>query len=100
MIACHADKAARLRWSEMVMTRSRTRRTIVQERAPGMARFFSPSNLDRYRKLASGMIGQAEQHQLLEDLAQEMNAFKREALADASRRAAETSILSRSRERM
>ncbi|XIA64283.1 hypothetical protein ACFIOY_36235 [Bradyrhizobium sp. TZ2] len=62
----------------------------MQKRTPGMARFFSKSNLDRYRKLASGMIGQAEQQELLADLAQEMNAFKREALVAASRRAAET----------
>jgi hypothetical protein len=32
-----------------------------------------------YRKLASGAIGEAEQHQLLKDLAEEMNAFRREA---------------------
>ena len=44
-----------------------------------MARFFSRSTLDRYRKLASGMISQAEQHQLLEDLAEEIDAFKRKA---------------------
>jgi hypothetical protein len=44
-----------------------------------MSRFFSPVNLDRYRKLASGTIGETEQYQLLEDLAEEMNAFRREA---------------------
>jgi hypothetical protein len=51
----------------------------MRKRAAGMARFFSQSNRERYRKLASGMISQAEQHQLLEDLAEEMDAFKREA---------------------
>ena len=65
-----------------------------------MARFFSRSNLDRYRKLASGKIGEAEQRQLLEDLAGEMRAFKREALAAGSHRAAEGSIVSQSREQM
>lgn len=44
-----------------------------------MARFFSRSNLDRYRKLASNAISQDEQHKLLGDLAAEMDAFKREA---------------------
>jgi hypothetical protein len=51
----------------------------IRKRAAGMARFFSRSNRERYRKLASGMISQAEQHQLLEDLAEEIDAFKREA---------------------
>jgi hypothetical protein len=51
----------------------------MQKRGAGMARFFSQSNRERYRKLASGMISQAEQHQLLEDLAEEIDAFKREA---------------------
>ena len=51
----------------------------IRKRAAGMARFFSQSNRERYRKLASGMISQAEQHQLLEDLAEEVDAFKREA---------------------
>lgn len=51
----------------------------IRKRAAGMARFFSQLNRERYRKLASGMISQAEQHQLLEDLAEEIDAFKREA---------------------
>jgi hypothetical protein len=51
----------------------------IRKRAAGMAQFFSQSNRERYRKLASGMISQAEQHQLLEDLAEEIDAFKREA---------------------
>lgn len=51
----------------------------MRKRGAGMARFFSQSNRERYRKLASGTIGKAEQHQLLEDLAEEIDAFKREA---------------------
>jgi len=51
-----------------------------------MRRFLSPTNLDRYRKLASGAIGEAEQHQLLEDLAEEWNAFRREARLTAVNR--------------
>lgn len=50
-----------------------------QERPSGMGRFFSSTNLNRYRKLVSGAIGEAEKHQLLKDLAEEMNAFRREA---------------------
>jgi hypothetical protein len=50
-----------------------------------MGRFFSSTNLDRYRKLASGAIAEAEQHQLLKDLAEEMNAFRREALGAVNR---------------
>jgi hypothetical protein len=82
------------------MTRSRIKRISLKRPALGMARFFSRSNLDRYRKLASGKIGQAEQHQLLEDLAEEMSAFKREALTTGSHRAAERSIVSQSHDRI
>jgi hypothetical protein len=54
-----------------------------------MSRFFSPVNLDRYRKLASATIDEVEQHQLLKDLAEEMNAFRREArVAAVNRRSA------------
>ena len=82
------------------MARSRRKHIGRENPAPGMARFFSRSNLDRYRKLASGKIGEAEQHQLLQDLAGEMRAFKREALAAGSRRAAEGSIVSQSPDRI
>jgi hypothetical protein len=51
----------------------------VQRLRSGMRRFFSATNLDRYRILASTAVGEAEQHQLLRDLAEEMNAFRREA---------------------
>ena len=61
-----------------MMVKSRIKRPAKRNRAAGMARFFSKSNRDRYRKLASGTISQAEQHQLLDDLAEEMDAFKRE----------------------
>jgi hypothetical protein len=54
-----------------------------QEPPSGMGRFFSSMNLDRYRKLVSGAIGEAEKHQLLKDLAEEMNAFRREAYGAA-----------------
>ena len=60
------------------MSKFHTQRFRVQKPAPGMSRFFSPANLDRYRKLASG-TGEAEQQQLFEDLAEEINAFRREA---------------------
>ena len=58
-----------------------TIQTSIREQKPpsGMGRFFSSTNLDRYRKLVSGAIGKAEKHQLLKDLADEMNAFRREA---------------------
>ncbi|MDX3968289.1 MAG: hypothetical protein QHD01_17045 [Bradyrhizobium sp.] len=51
----------------------------MQKPAAGMSRFFSKANRDRYRKLASSAISPDEQHQLLNDLAMEMDAFKREA---------------------
>ena len=61
------------------MSKFRIQRCRVQTSGDAMSRFFSPVNLDRYRKLASGTIGETEQYQLLEDLAEEMNAFRREA---------------------
>ena len=60
------------------MSRSQ-RSTRMRKPATGMSRFFSQSNRDRYRKLASCAISHEEQHQLLKDLAKEMEAFKREA---------------------
>ena len=80
------------------MARSRKKHIGGKNPARGMARFFSPSNLDRYRKLASGKIDKAEQHRLLADLAGEMRAFKREALAAGSHRTAGGSIVSQSRD--
>jgi hypothetical protein len=50
-----------------------------------MERFFSSTNLDRYRKLASGAIVAVEQRNLLKDLAEEMNAFRRDARGVANR---------------
>jgi hypothetical protein len=44
-----------------------------------MARFFSPANLDRYRKLASEAIDDTERRHVLDVLAREMKAFRREA---------------------
>jgi hypothetical protein len=76
MIACHHIQG-RLEHSEM--TDLRPQRSIAQPPASGMSRFFSPANLDRYRQLASGSLGEAEQHRLLQALSEEMKAFKREA---------------------
>jgi len=45
----------------------------------GLARFFSPANLDRYRRLASEAIGDTERRHVLDVLAMEMKAFRREA---------------------
>lgn len=71
------------------MSKFRTQRFGMQKPGSGMSRFFSPANLDRYRKLASGAIGEAEQHELLQDLVEEMNAFRREArVAAVNRRSA------------
>jgi hypothetical protein len=56
-----------------------TQQSIAQPPTSGMSRFFSPANLDRYRRLASGSLGEAEQHRLLQALSEEMKAFRREA---------------------
>jgi hypothetical protein len=63
----------------MATQSSRPHRARVRESGAGMGRFFSPTNLDRYRKLASGAVDDTERHQIMEDLAKEMNSFKREA---------------------
>jgi hypothetical protein len=61
-------------------------RNIRGQKLPsGMEGFFSSTNLDRYRKLTSDAIAPAEQHKLLKDLAEEMNAFRREARRAANR---------------
>jgi hypothetical protein len=44
-----------------------------------MSRFYSPVNLARYRKLASGTIDDTERCRIMEDLAREIQSFKREA---------------------
>ena len=46
----------------------------------GMARFFSPRNLDRYRKLATGAVGDTERRHVLGLLAEEVTAFRRESM--------------------
>jgi hypothetical protein len=51
----------------------------------GMGRFFNLRNLDRYRKLAGGTIDVTERQRVLEALAEEMNAFRREARMLAGR---------------
>lgn len=69
------------------MIRSRARHVGTQESAMGIDRFFSPRNLCRYRKLAGGAISEIEQIQLLEELAEEMNTFRRESrMATGNRR--------------
>lgn len=97
MIAWQTDVTQR-GWSKTIMAKSRIS-VGVRKRAAGMARFFSKSNRDRYRKLASGTISQAEQHQLLYDLAEEMDAFRREARCCLSP-AADNSIVSDPRDRL
>ena len=44
----------------------------------GMARFFTPTNLDRYRMLAGDKIDAPERDRVMQALAQEWNAFTRE----------------------
>jgi hypothetical protein len=58
---------------------SRAHRLNVQKSDIGMARFFSPANLDRYRKLASGAVDDTERHKIMEELAREMKSFRCEA---------------------
>ena len=63
------------------MTESRMQDEGAEKTAPGMERFFSPMNLDRYRKLAAGNIDPSERFRLLKILREEMKAFRREARA-------------------
>jgi hypothetical protein len=63
----------------MARQASRAHRVKARTSDAGMGRFFSPTNVDRYRKLASGAVGDAERHQIMEELAEEMHSFKREA---------------------
>jgi hypothetical protein len=44
----------------------------------GMARFFSPENLDRYRRLAASPLGPESRRQILLALAAEMKAMQTE----------------------
>lgn len=66
------------------MTSFDIRDILVRGSATGMRRFFSARNLGRYRKLASGSIGQEEQRQLLKELAAEVDAFRREGCRTAA----------------
>ena len=52
----------------------------------GMARFFSPKNLDRYRKLATGAVDDIERWHVLGMLAEELTAFRRESHEPATSR--------------
>jgi len=58
----------------------------AEEYKTGMGRFFSPANLDRYRKLASEAIGDSERQHVLGVLAKEMNSLRREATRRSARR--------------
>jgi len=60
-----------------------------------MSRLFSPTNLDRHRKLARNVISVAERHQMLELLAEEMKAFRREARSPLTAQAHIINILIR-----
>jgi len=44
----------------------------------GMGRFFNPTNLSRYRRLAGDKIDAAERNRVLKVLAEEWGAFTRE----------------------
>ena len=79
---------------------SRERRFKVQTSDIGMARFFSPANLDRYRKLASGAVDETERHRIMNDLAKEMQSFRCEARMAAAdgRRPVDDGINSRAGE--
>jgi hypothetical protein len=46
--------------------------------AEGMARFFSPANLARYRRLAGGPTTPLQRRQIIMALAHELDAFKAE----------------------
>ena len=50
----------------------------AEQTEPGMTRFFNSQNLERYRKLASDVTTATERQQVLQLLAEEMNAFKNE----------------------
>jgi hypothetical protein len=60
------------------MARQSSRR-LARKSEAGMQRFFTPTNLDRYRRLASGTVNDPERHQIMEELAKEMSAFRCEA---------------------
>ncbi len=46
-----------------------------KESENGMGRFFSPTNLDRYRRLAGDKINATERNRILKLLAEEWGAF-------------------------
>jgi hypothetical protein len=73
-----------------MMTDLRPQQSIARRQPSGMGRFFSSANLDRYRQLASGSLGEADQHRLLQALAEEMKAFRRDARMGSDRHSAYT----------
>jgi hypothetical protein len=68
------------------MTGSRIQDEATEKASSGMERFFSPMNLNRYRKLAAGAIDASERFRLLKMLDEELKAFRREARAVKSNR--------------
>jgi hypothetical protein len=54
-------------------------KVTIEQSHTGLARFFRPENLDRYRKLASDVTDVAQRRTLLEALAKELKSFRREA---------------------
>jgi hypothetical protein len=63
----------------MIEHSSRSYGVIAKINEVGMARFFSSANLDRYRKLASEAISDAEGQQVFDMLAKEVSAFRHES---------------------
>lgn len=76
------------------MTESRMQHDAAPGCTGGMDRFFSPANLIRYRKLATGAIDDRERFRILKVLGEELKAFKREARATALTPTADTKPLS------
>ena len=68
----------------MVRQSSHSHGIRVRKSESGMDRFFSRRNLCRYRKLAGDDIGDAERRRIIEDLAEELKSFRREARAPAA----------------
>jgi hypothetical protein len=63
----------------MARQSSRSLRAKARKSEAGMHRFFTATNLDRYRRLASGAADDGERRQIMEELAREISAFRREA---------------------
>lgn len=90
VLAASPAACRRLYLERQVMARQSSRsRSVEPHRSEvGMQRFFTPTNLDRYRKLASGTVNDPEWKQIMGELAKEMTEFRCEArgVAAAGRR--------------